>query len=58
VFALSDAVDIEIGDGTVRRVDPGDILIAEDLTGQGMRRGKTGRSRECRCSCRSRNLCC
>jgi hypothetical protein len=27
--------DIEIGDGTVRRLGPGDVLIAEDLTGQG-----------------------
>jgi len=35
VFTLSGAVDIEIGDGTVRRLGPGDILIAEDLTGQG-----------------------
>jgi quercetin dioxygenase-like cupin family protein len=35
VFTLSGAVDIEIGDGTVRRIGPGDILIAEDLTGQG-----------------------
>jgi quercetin dioxygenase-like cupin family protein len=35
VFTLSGAVDIEIGDGTVRRLSPGDILIAEDLTGQG-----------------------
>src|SRR5213593_2628823 len=35
VFALSGAVDIEIGDGTVRRLGPGDVLIAEDLTGQG-----------------------
>ena len=35
VFTLSGAVDIEIGDGTVRRMAPGDILIAEDLTGQG-----------------------
>ena len=34
-FTLSGAVDIEIGDGTVRRLGPGDILIAEDLTGQG-----------------------
>jgi hypothetical protein len=32
---LSGAVDIEIGDGTVRRLGSGDILIAEDLTGQG-----------------------
>ena len=35
VFTLSGSVDIEIGDGTVRRLGPGDILIAEDLTGQG-----------------------
>ena len=35
VFTLSGAVDIEIGDGSVRRLGPGDILIAEDLTGQG-----------------------
>ena len=35
VFTLSGAVDIEIGDGTVKRLSPGDILIAEDLTGQG-----------------------
>ena len=35
VFTLSGAVEVEIGDGTVRRLGPGDILIAEDLTGQG-----------------------
>lgn len=35
VFNLSGAVDIEVGDGTVRRLGPGDILIAEDVTGQG-----------------------
>jgi quercetin dioxygenase-like cupin family protein len=35
VFTVSGAVDIEIGDGTIRRIGPGDILIAEDLTGQG-----------------------
>ena len=35
VFTLSGAVDIEIGDGTVRRLGVGDILIAEDLNGQG-----------------------
>lgn len=35
VFTIEGAVDIEIGDGTVRRLGPGDILIAEDLTGQG-----------------------
>ena len=35
VFHLSGAVEIEVGDGTVRRMNPGDILIAEDLTGEG-----------------------
>ncbi len=35
VFTLSGAVDIEIGDGTVRRLGTGDILIAEDVAGQG-----------------------
>src|SRR5260370_4389422 len=35
VFTLRGAVDIEIGDGTVRRVGPGDILIAEDLSAHG-----------------------
>jgi quercetin dioxygenase-like cupin family protein len=35
VLTLSGAVDIEVGDGTVRRLGPGDILIAEDITGQG-----------------------
>jgi quercetin dioxygenase-like cupin family protein len=35
VFTLGGAVDIEIGDGTVRRLGPGDILLAEDLDGQG-----------------------
>ena len=35
VFTLVGAVDIEVGDGSVRRLSPGDILIAEDLTGQG-----------------------
>jgi quercetin dioxygenase-like cupin family protein len=35
VITLSGGVDIEIGDGTVRRLGAGDILLAEDLTGQG-----------------------
>jgi quercetin dioxygenase-like cupin family protein len=35
VFTLTGAVDIEIGNGAVRRLGAGDILIAEDLTGQG-----------------------
>jgi quercetin dioxygenase-like cupin family protein len=35
VFTLTGAVDITIGDGSVRRLGVGDILIAEDLAGQG-----------------------
>ena len=34
-FTLSGTVEIEVGDGTKRRIGPGDILIAEDVTGQG-----------------------
>ena len=35
VFTLQGAVEIEVGDGTKRTIGPGDILIAEDMTGQG-----------------------
>jgi quercetin dioxygenase-like cupin family protein len=35
VFTLCGAVDVRIGDGSMRRIGPGDVLIAEDLTGQG-----------------------
>jgi quercetin dioxygenase-like cupin family protein len=35
VITLRGAVDITVGDGTVRRIGPGDVLIAEDLSGQG-----------------------
>ena len=34
-ITLSGAAEIEVGDGTVTRVGPGDVLLAEDLTGQG-----------------------
>jgi len=34
-ITLSGAVEIEIGDGTKRILGPGDILIADDVTGQG-----------------------
>jgi len=34
-IALSGTAEIEVGDGTVARVNPGDIVLAEDLTGQG-----------------------
>lgn len=35
VVNLAGQAEIEIGDGTVRRFSPGDVLLAEDLTGQG-----------------------
>lgn len=35
VFTVSGAVEIEVGDGTKRRLGAGDVLIAEDTTGQG-----------------------
>lgn len=35
MIILSGQVDIEIGDGTIRRFAPGDIVLLEDLTGQG-----------------------
>jgi hypothetical protein len=35
VLTLCGAVDITVGDGSVRRIGVGDILLAEDLTGQG-----------------------
>jgi quercetin dioxygenase-like cupin family protein len=34
-IALSGTAEIEVGDGTVARVGPGDVVLAEDLTGQG-----------------------
>jgi hypothetical protein len=34
-ITLSGAAEIEVGDGTVARVGPGDVILAEDLTGQG-----------------------
>jgi hypothetical protein len=35
VVNLCGSVDIEIGDGTVRRMGPGSILLAEDTSGEG-----------------------
>jgi hypothetical protein len=34
-ITLAGAAEVEVGDGTVRRLGPGDVLLAEDLTGQG-----------------------
>jgi hypothetical protein len=32
---LSGSVDIGIGDGTVKTFGPGDVFLAEDVSGQG-----------------------
>jgi hypothetical protein len=34
-ITLAGSVEIGIGDGTVRTFGPGDVFLAEDLTGQG-----------------------
>ena len=34
-ITLTGCGEIEVGDGTVREVKAGDVLLAEDLTGQG-----------------------
>ena len=34
-ITLSGRAEIEVGDGTKAQVGPGDIVLAEDLTGQG-----------------------
>lgn len=35
VITLQGQAEIVLGDGTTRRFGPGDVLLAEDLTGQG-----------------------
>ena len=35
IFILAGQVEIGIGDGTARRFGPGDVVLADDLTGQG-----------------------
>lgn len=34
-ISLSGTAEIEVGDGTVARLGSGDVVLAEDLTGQG-----------------------
>lgn len=34
-ITLTGRAEIEVGDGTVKEVKPGDVLLAEDLTGEG-----------------------
>ena len=48
VVNLTGSVEIETGDGSVRRLGPGDILLAEDTTGQGhISRAVDGEPRKC-----------
>lgn len=35
IFILSGEMEIGIGDGSTRRFGPGDVVLADDLTGQG-----------------------
>jgi len=35
IFILAGQMEIGIGDGTARRFGPGDVVLADDLTGQG-----------------------
>ena len=37
VITLAGQWEVEVGDGSVRRFGPGDVLLAEDETGQGHR---------------------
>jgi hypothetical protein len=34
-ISLTGTAEIEVGDGTVARIEPGDVVLAEDLTGRG-----------------------
>lgn len=34
-ITLAGEAEVEVGDGTIKRIGPGDVLLAEDLTGQG-----------------------
>ena len=48
VITLSGQVEIETGDGTVRRFGPGDVMLADDTTGRGhMTRVVGGQPRDC-----------
>src|SRR5687767_10196213 len=48
VVNLTGSVELEVGDGTVRRLGPGTILLAEDTTGEGhISRSIDGEPRTC-----------
>ena len=40
IFILAGQMEIGIGDGTTRRFGPGDVVLADDLTGQATRRAR------------------
>ena len=42
VFILAGQIEMGVGDGTVRRFGPGDVVIDEALTGQGHTAGVVG----------------
>jgi hypothetical protein len=35
IITLSGGVEIGLGDGTIKRLGPGDVMLADDLTGKG-----------------------
>jgi hypothetical protein len=48
VITLAGQVEIETGDGTVRRFGPGDVMLADDTTGHGhITRVIGGQPRDC-----------
>jgi hypothetical protein len=48
VVNLKGSVDVTVGDGTTRRLGSGDILLAEDVSGQGHKSAAVnGESRTC-----------
>ena len=48
VVNLTGSVDIEVGDGTIKRLGPGSILLAEDTAGRGHKSSSVaGESRTC-----------
>jgi hypothetical protein len=48
IITLGGEVEIETGDGTVRRFGPGDVMLADDTSGRGhMTRVVGGRPRDC-----------
>ena len=56
VVTLSGQAEIELGDGTKRRFNAGDIMLADDTTGQGhITRVTQGPRRFLLCSCPTRS---